>query len=120
MEKVHWAGIRPDLSAMDQTERFYRIEQMLRDRGVAPIAAFLDTLEVSRATFKRDIEYMRDRLHAPIEWDRERGATGFSPRRAPRASSNCRGFGSTPPKRTRCSPWNSFSRDWSRDFSRGT
>ena len=49
---------------MDRTERFYRIEQMLRDRRVVPIAAFLDALEISRATFKRDIEYMRDRLHA--------------------------------------------------------
>jgi len=31
----------------------------------------LETLEVSRATFKRDIEYMRDRLNYPIVWDRE-------------------------------------------------
>jgi predicted DNA-binding transcriptional regulator YafY len=32
----------------------------------------LGELGVSRATFKRDLEYMRDRLNAPIEWDRER------------------------------------------------
>jgi len=31
----------------------------------------MDTLEVSRATIKRDLEYMRDRLSAPIVWDRE-------------------------------------------------
>ena len=35
------------------------------------IRQFLDTLEVSRATFKRDMEYLRDRLNAPIAWDRE-------------------------------------------------
>lgn len=29
-----------------------------------------ETLSVSRATVKRDICYMRDRLHAPIVWDR--------------------------------------------------
>ena len=32
---------------------------------------FLDALEVSPATFKRDLEYLRDRLNAPIVWDRE-------------------------------------------------
>ena len=56
---------------MDRTERFYRIDQLLQERSCVPLAVFLDELEVSRATFKRDIEYMRDRFHAPIEWDRE-------------------------------------------------
>jgi predicted DNA-binding transcriptional regulator YafY len=32
---------------------------------------------VSRATFKRDLEYMRDRMNAPIEWDRERRGYRF-------------------------------------------
>ena len=35
-------------------------------------AGILDALEVSPATFKRDLEYLRDRLAAPIVWDRER------------------------------------------------
>ena len=39
---------------------------------------FLAALEVSRATFKRDIEYLRERLHAPIEWDRELGGYRFA------------------------------------------
>jgi predicted DNA-binding transcriptional regulator YafY len=55
---------------MDRTERFYQIDQMLQAAGPVPIERFLDTLGVSRATFKRDLEYMRDRLNAPIEWDR--------------------------------------------------
>ncbi len=54
---------------MDRTERFYRIDQLLQERGVVPRHAFLDELEVSLATFKRDLEYMRDRLNAPIVWD---------------------------------------------------
>lgn len=59
---------------MDRTERFYRIGQLLAARRVVPIATFLAELEVSRATFTRDIEYMRERLNVPIEWDRrERG-----------------------------------------------
>ena len=56
---------------MDRTERFYRIDALLREREVVSIETFLDELEISRATFKRDLEYLRDRLHAPIAWDRE-------------------------------------------------
>ncbi|QXP84795.1 YafY family protein [Methylococcus sp. Mc7] len=56
---------------MDRTERFYRIEQMLRERRTVPLREFLDVLGVSRATFVRDLEYLRERLKAPIEWDRE-------------------------------------------------
>jgi len=33
---------------------------------------FLDALEVSKPTVRRDLEYMRDRLNWPIVWDRER------------------------------------------------
>ncbi|MFT5390888.1 MAG: putative DNA-binding transcriptional regulator YafY [Gammaproteobacteria bacterium] len=54
---------------MDRTERFYKIDRLLNERRVVPIGRFLEELGVSRATFKRDLEYMRDRLHAPIEWD---------------------------------------------------
>lgn len=58
---------------MDRTERFYRIDQLLHEYRVVPLPVFLDSLGVSRATFKRDLEYLRDRLHAPIVWDRDRG-----------------------------------------------
>ena len=58
---------------MDRTERFYRIEHLLHERTVVPADDFLKELEVSRATFKRDLEYMRDRMHAPIVWDRDAG-----------------------------------------------
>ncbi|MEM7254383.1 MAG: WYL domain-containing protein [Pseudomonadota bacterium] len=54
---------------MDRTERFYKIDQILNERRVVPIEVFLERLGVSRATFKRDLEYMRDRLNAPIVWD---------------------------------------------------
>jgi predicted DNA-binding transcriptional regulator YafY len=64
---------------MSQTERIHQIVHLLEtSRHPVPIERFLDQLEVSRATFKRDIEYLRDRLGAPIEWlrgglDRPRG-----------------------------------------------
>ncbi|MFP4610948.1 MAG: HTH domain-containing protein, partial [Thiohalophilus sp.] len=52
---------------MDRTERFYKIDKLLRTsrRGV-PAQRFLDELAVSRATFHRDIDYLRDRFNAPI------------------------------------------------------
>jgi predicted DNA-binding transcriptional regulator YafY len=62
---------------MNRTERFYKIDQMLHERRVVPIEVFLEEQDVSRATFKRDIEYMRDRLHAPIVWDRDAGGYHF-------------------------------------------
>jgi len=45
---------------------------MLCNQRMVTRAQFLDALEVSPATFKRDLEYLRDRLAAPIVWDRER------------------------------------------------
>ncbi len=56
---------------MERTERFYAIERLLRERRSVPRRAFLEALEVSAATFKRDLEYLRDRFQAPIEWDAE-------------------------------------------------
>jgi predicted DNA-binding transcriptional regulator YafY len=58
---------------MDRTERFYRIDQLLQDRGVVARNAFLGELGVSLATFKRDLEYMRDRLNAPVVYDADAG-----------------------------------------------
>jgi len=57
---------------MDRTERFHLIDQMLSNKGLVSRPQFLQALEISPATFKRDLEYLRDRLGAPILWDRER------------------------------------------------
>ena len=56
---------------MDRTERFYKIDQLLAERRLVPFAALQAALEVSPATLKRDLQYLRDRLRAPIVWDRE-------------------------------------------------
>jgi len=58
---------------MDRTERFQRIDRLLRERRSVPLALILERLEVSRATFKRDLEYLRERCNAPIVFDRELG-----------------------------------------------
>jgi predicted DNA-binding transcriptional regulator YafY len=64
---------------MSQTERINQIVHLLdTSRHPVPIQRFLDELEVSRATFKRDLEYLRDRLGIPIEWQAgEPGARGY-------------------------------------------
>ncbi|HLX25083.1 MAG TPA: YafY family protein [Usitatibacter sp.] len=62
---------------MDRTERFYRIDHLIRERGIVPVKDFLRELEVSLATFKRDIEYMRSRYNAPIVWDRDQNGYRF-------------------------------------------
>ena len=55
---------------MDRTERFYTIDRLLRSHRGTSLKKMMDELEVSRATIRRDLEYMRDRMAAPIIWDR--------------------------------------------------
>lgn len=58
---------------MNQTERLYRIQNLLHCNAVVPRSRFLEELEISLATFKRDLAYFRDRLRSPIEYDSESG-----------------------------------------------
>ena len=51
---------------MNRTERFYKIELLLKSRGSVSFAALIEELGVSPATLKRDLQYLRDRLAAPI------------------------------------------------------
>lgn len=70
---------------MDRTERFYHIDRLLNERRVVPVQVFLEELEVSLATFKRDLEYLRERFNAPIVWDRDAGGYRFdAPASGPR------------------------------------
>lgn len=62
---------------MDRTERFHLIDMLLSNHGVVSFQTLLERLEVSPATLKRDLEYLRNRLNAPIVWDREAGGYRF-------------------------------------------
>ncbi len=55
----------------NNTARLYRIETLIRARGHVSFKTLLDELEVSPATLKRDLEYLRSRMGAPIEYDRD-------------------------------------------------
>jgi predicted DNA-binding transcriptional regulator YafY len=63
---------------MDRTERFYKIELLIRGRGGVSFAELMDELGVSRATLKRDLEYLRSRLDAPIVWERDSNTYRFT------------------------------------------
>ncbi len=79
---------------MDRTERFYKIDTLLQANRFVPIDRMLRELEVSRATFKRDIEYMRERLNAPIEWTGTNADTD-TPAHIVTGSRRCQGCGLT-------------------------
>jgi predicted DNA-binding transcriptional regulator YafY len=74
-----------DTGGMERLERLYKIDQLLRDRRVVPFATFMEKLGMSRASVKRDLEFMRSRFNAPIEYDREANGYRFGePRPGPR------------------------------------
>ena len=62
---------------MDRTERFYKIELLLRTRGQVTFAGLLEELQVSPATLKRDLSYLRTRLDAPITYNRLENTYSF-------------------------------------------
>ena len=63
---------------MTKTARLYKIEQLIRHRGSVSFAQMLASLEVSPATLKRDLEYLRDQLGAPIVYDRDSNGYRFA------------------------------------------
>ena len=56
---------------MERTQRIARINVLLRRSGGVTMAQLMEDLSVSRATVNRDLDLMRDQMHAPIAWDRE-------------------------------------------------
>jgi predicted DNA-binding transcriptional regulator YafY len=61
-----------------KAERLYKIERLIRLRGHVSFQGLLDELQVSRATLKRDLEYLRSRLGAPIDYDRHLNGYRFA------------------------------------------
>ena len=63
---------------MKRTERLDKIENLLKQHKTASFKFLQEALEVFRSTLKRDLDYMRTRLNAPIEWSREAGAYRYA------------------------------------------
>ncbi|WP_300319279.1 YafY family protein [Accumulibacter sp.] len=62
---------------MSAMERIYQIDQILGARQSVTRRELQERLGISRATLKRDIAYMRDRLNAPLIFDRNLGGYRF-------------------------------------------
>jgi predicted DNA-binding transcriptional regulator YafY len=62
---------------MSDMQRLHRITYLLQVRKCIPLVDFLSELEISKATFKRDLEYLRSRLNASIVFDRFQGGYRF-------------------------------------------
>ena len=63
---------------MDRTERFYRIELLIKQKAGVRFDQLLQELEVSPATLKRDLQYLRDRMDAPIVYARDDNVYRFA------------------------------------------
>ncbi|MFN5745515.1 MAG: helix-turn-helix transcriptional regulator [Methylococcaceae bacterium] len=62
---------------MSNLDRIYQIDQLLAARKSISRKELEERLGVSWATLKRDIRYMKDRLNAPVTYDRELGGYRF-------------------------------------------
>jgi predicted DNA-binding transcriptional regulator YafY len=58
---------------MSEIDRLYRYKNLLSSRRAMARTELLHELEVSPATFKRDLAKLRDRLNTPIVFDRDLG-----------------------------------------------
>jgi predicted DNA-binding transcriptional regulator YafY len=58
---------------MSELTRLYRYRSLLVNRRAVSAATLISELEISPATFKRDLAKLRDQLHIPIVYDRDAG-----------------------------------------------
>jgi len=64
---------------MSQTERLYKIKRQLDLGQCLTKSAMLAELDISPATLKRDLAHLRDRMNAPLIFDRERNGWRLDP-----------------------------------------
>ena len=63
-----------------QHERIFALVRLIQDRRYPNASTFVEELEVDRRTILRDLDYLRDRMGIPIEYDaRQRGYYLSSP-----------------------------------------
>lgn len=55
-----------------QYRRLVALDKLIRDRRFPNCLTFASDYEVSQKTVQRDVDYLRDQMGAPIEYDRER------------------------------------------------
>jgi len=68
----------PDTLLGAPLERVFYVQARLSEGLSTTAKDFMAKWGVSRSTVKRDLQFMRDRLHMPIEWDNTRKTFHFS------------------------------------------
>ena len=63
---------------MSQMERIYKLDRLFRRKRPPSKQEILAMFEISPAQFKRDLEYMRNRLGAPVNFDMEAGGYRYT------------------------------------------
>jgi len=58
---------------MSEIVRLYKYKELLLGKRAVTRQELMEKLEISEATFKRDLAKLRDQLHVPIEYDRDQG-----------------------------------------------
>ena len=69
---MRYHGTRPPILRMTAIDQALRANKWPTDKTLA------ETLGVDPRTIRRDLEYMRDQLHAPIAFDRVRGGYHYT------------------------------------------
>ena len=64
---------------MERSERFVKIQRLLKRRGGVSLSELMDDLQVKRATVFRDLAYLRDRMGVPYVHDRDAGRYRIDP-----------------------------------------
>jgi predicted DNA-binding transcriptional regulator YafY len=59
---------------MIDIERMYKYMDLLEGKRFITASEFITMMEISHATFKRDLAVLRDRFDVPIVYDRDFGA----------------------------------------------
>ena len=59
---------------MIDVERMYKYMDLLEGKRFIPASVFMSAMEISYATFKRDLAVLRERFDVPIVYDRDIGA----------------------------------------------
>lgn len=65
---------------MNRAERIFRIHSLLRSKIPVTVQRLKDETGHSISSIKRDIEYMRDYMKAPIVYDRSANCYGYDPK----------------------------------------
>jgi predicted DNA-binding transcriptional regulator YafY len=75
----------PAQRAMDQSERIARIDTLLRSRGELARHEIQRQFAVSRATFQRDLAFLRERLGSRVVYDAAKDLYRYEAKGAPKA-----------------------------------